>query len=92
MIVGTVINSIWSTRKVDALTGIKLMVVETMERPQGRIIVAADFVGAGIGDRVLITQGGSARRMQGIEEAPVDAVIVGIVDENQEESVKGVAE
>ena len=91
MIVGRVINSIWSTRKVDALTGIKLMVVETMDRDQGRIIVAADFVGAGIGERVLITQGGSARRMQGIEEAPVDAVIVGIVDESQEEPVKGVS-
>jgi ethanolamine utilization protein EutN len=87
MIVGKVINSIWSTRKIDALTGIKLMVVQTLDKAEGRIIVAADFVGAGIGERVLITQGGSARRMHGIENAPVDAVIIGIIDENQDESL-----
>lgn len=90
MIIGKVINSIWSTRKVDSLTGIKLMVVQTTDTSAGRIIVAADFVGAGIGERVLITQGGSARRMQGIENAPVDAVIIGIIDENQEEPVEEV--
>ncbi|MHB8170108.1 MAG: EutN/CcmL family microcompartment protein [Thermincolia bacterium] len=92
MIIGKVINSIWSTRKIDSLTGIKLMIVQTMDTPQGRTIVAADFIGAGIGERVLITQGGSARRMHGIENAPVDAVIIGIIDENQEEPVKEVAE
>jgi len=92
MIVGKVINSIWSTRKIDALTGVKLMVVQTMDTPQGRTIVAADFVGAGIGERVLVTQGGSARRMKGVEHAPVDAVIVGIIDESQELSAAEVAE
>lgn len=92
MIIGKVINSIWSTRKVDTLTGVKLMIVQTMDTPQGRFIVAADFIGAGIGERVLVTQGGSARRMHGIEGAPVDAVIVGIIDENQEEPLKEVGE
>lgn len=92
MIIGQVINSIWSTRKIDSLTGVKLLIVQTMDTPQGRRIVAADFVGAGIGERVLITQGGSARRMHGIENAPVDAVIIGIIDENQEEPVKEVVE
>lgn len=90
MIVGKVINSIWSTRKVDSLTGIKLMVVQTTDTPQGRVIVAADFVGAGIGETVLVTQGGSARRMKGLQEAPVDAVIIGIIDENQEGPLKEV--
>lgn len=85
MIIGKVINSIWSTRKLDSLMGVKLMVVQTMDTPQGRVIVAADFIGAGIGERVLVTQGGSARRMKALEHAPVDAVIVGIIDENQDE-------
>lgn len=86
MIIGKVVNSIWSTRKLDALNGLKLMIVKTMDKPPGRYIVAADFVGAGIGERVLVTQGGSARRGQGLEHSPVDAIIVGIVDEdNQEE-------
>jgi len=43
------------------------------------------MIGAGIGERVLITQGSSARRMTGYENAPIDATIVGIIDENQQE-------
>ena len=39
---------------------------------------------AGIGDRVIITLGSSARRMVGNDEVPVDAAIVGIVDEECE--------
>lgn len=93
MIIGKVVNSIWSTRKLEYLNGLKLMIVKTMDKNPGRLIVAADFVGAGIGERVLITQGGSARRAHGIENAPVDAIIVGIVDEdNQEEPLDGVVE
>lgn len=90
MIIGEVINSIWSTRKLESLTGIKLVVVKTMDRSPGRIIVAADFVGAGIGEKVLITQGGSSRNARGIEESPVDAVIVGIIDESQSEPLEEV--
>lgn len=90
MIIGEVINSIWSTRKLESLTGIKLVVVKTMDRSPGRIIVAADFVGAGIGEKVLITQGGSSRNARGIEESPIDAVIVGIIDESQSEPLEEV--
>lgn len=90
MIIGKVVNSIWSTRKLDSLTGVKLMVVQTLDRPNGRFIVAADFIGAGIGEKVLITQGGSARRVSGIENSPVDAVIIGIIDEGQGEPLEEV--
>ncbi|ADG80937.1 ethanolamine utilization protein EutN/carboxysome structural protein Ccml [Thermincola ferriacetica] len=92
MIIGKVVNSIWSTRKLDCLNGLKLMVVKTLDKPPGRYIVAADFVGAGIGERVLVTQGGSARRAHGLDNTPVDAIIVGIIDENQEEPLNGVVE
>ncbi len=87
MIIGRVINNIWSTRKDQSLIGIKLMIVQTLDTPSEenrRIIVAADLIGAGIGERVLITEGSSARRMMGLENAPIDAIIVGIIDENQE--------
>ena len=47
----------------------------------GRAIVAVDTIGAGEGQLVLITQGSSARMAEGFNKAPVDAVIVGIVDE-----------
>lgn len=90
MIIGKVLNSIWSTRKDETLTGIKLMIVQTMDTPQGRIIVAADLIGAGIGEKVLVTQGGSARRMDGLKDAPVDAVIIGIIDENQDDPLNEV--
>lgn len=89
MVIGKVLKSIWSTRKDESLNGIKLMVVQLLDTPQegqGRIIVAADLIGAGVGEKVLITQGSSARRTQGFENVPIDAMIVGIIDENQEDS------
>lgn len=63
------------------------MVVKLLDRPdgKGKIIVAVDMIGAGIGERVLITQGSSARRMGGYQDSPVDATIVGIIDEDQPE-------
>lgn len=88
MLIGKVINSIWSTRKEESLRGAKFMIVQLLDQPEegkGRIIVAVDMIGAGVGERVLITQGSSARRTAGFQDAPVDATIVGIIDENQQE-------
>jgi len=89
MIIGRVINSIWSTRKEESLRGAKLMVVQlldTSEEGKGKIIVAVDMIGAGIGERVLLTQGSSARRIYGFQDAPIDATIVGIIDEEQQQA------
>ncbi|NYE58483.1 EutN/CcmL family microcompartment protein [Carboxydothermus ferrireducens] len=87
MILGKVIDNVWSTKKDESLTGIKLMVVKALDEAEGRIIVAADLIGAGIGETVIISMGGSAaRKFAGLENTPVDAVIVGIVDERMEES------
>lgn len=47
----------------------------------GRAIVVIDSIGAGDGQLVLITQGSSARLAEGLNKLPVDAVVVGIVDE-----------
>ncbi len=91
MKIGRVINSIWSTRKDEGLVGIKLLVVQLMERPgddKGRIIVAGDMIGAGIGEKVLVSQGSSARRMGNLKNSSIDAVIVGIIDEGQNEISK----
>ena len=49
-------------------------------RPGANTIVAVDSLGAGIGEMVLFCQGSSARLAPGLKEAPVDAVIIGIVD------------
>lgn len=52
----------------------------TQFRPGVNTIVAVDTVGAGIGELVLFCQGSSARLANGLKEAPVDAVVIGIVD------------
>ncbi len=83
MIVGKVVGSVVSTRKNDKLVGSKFMVVEPVESMQsdtGRI-VAVDNIGAGIGEIVLVAQGSAARIGCDAKDAPIDAAIVGIVDE-----------
>ncbi|VVS91715.1 EutN/CcmL family microcompartment protein [Desulfoluna spongiiphila] len=84
MIVGKVIGNVWATRKEDGLSGMKLMVVRRLDACTNEeldSLVAVDFIGAGIGDRVLVTTGSSARNAGAISDAPVDATIVGIIDE-----------
>lgn len=80
-----VIGHVWATKKEEKLNGYKLMVVQSSLGDEKEIFVAADFVGAGISDSVLITTGSSARTNN--ENIPIDAAIVGVVDalEIQEE-------
>ena len=81
MIVGKVVGSIVSTRKNEKLVGNKFMIIEPLEemgQGSGRF-VAIDNIGAGIGETVLVATGSAAR--VGMENVPVDASIVGIVDE-----------
>lgn len=83
MITAKLIDNIWATRKVDALSGYKLMMAELIDGTMsGRRIVVVDTISAGIGDRVIITTGSSARRMLEDDNIPVDAVVVGIIDED----------
>lgn len=84
MLIGKVISNVWATRKDEKLTGLKLMVVE-IEGMEDRVIVAADYIGAGEGDKVIITTGSSARRVFG-NDIPVDATIVGIIDSPESEA------
>ncbi len=84
MIIGKVVGSVVSTRKCDNLVGNKFMVIEPL--PSMRVssrIVAIDKIGAGIGEFVLVAQGSAARVGCDMERAPVDAAIVGILDEGQ---------
>ena len=83
MIVGKVIGSVVSTRKNEALIGNKFMIVEPLDcmlHAKSRL-VATDNIGAGIGEIVLVAMGSAARIGTGNEDAPVDAAIVGIVDD-----------
>ena len=83
MMIGTVIGNVWATRKEEALNGLKLMVVQRVDVLDSALkesFVAVDCVGAGIGERVLVVCGSSARMALRNREAPVDAAIVGILD------------
>ena len=82
MFKGIIRGTIVSTRKQDSLVGSKFMEIEIIKNGEltGEFIVAIDSVGAGIGETVLITTGSSARLALHNQNAPADAVIVGIVD------------
>ena len=79
---GIIVGNIVSTRKQTSLVGSKFMEVRLIKngKPTDEYIVAVDSVGAGIGETVLLTLGSSARIALHNTNAPVDAVIVGIVD------------
>ena len=82
MLVGKVVGTIVSTRKNEKLVGSKFLVIEPIEKlgDPNKKVVAIDNVGAGIGEIVLVATGSAARIGCDMQTAPVDAAIVGIVD------------
>jgi len=89
MFLARVTGSVIATQKVATMTGHKMMVVEPLRVDPdsrgkligtGRTFVCIDTVGAGQGEVVLIVQGSSARLTPETGKMPVDAAIVGIVD------------
>lgn len=89
MFLARVEGSVVSTKKDESMSGRKLLILRpqlvddkdpSKFRPGSNTIVAVDSVGAGIGEMVLFCQGSSARLAPNLKEAPVDAVIIGIVD------------
>ena len=78
-VVGTVV----ATRKDDSLSAITLLLVQPLgadRQPSGRVLVAVDAVGAGVGEEVFFVRGKEASFPFYPVEPPVDAGIVGIVD------------
>ncbi len=87
MILGQVVGTVVSTRKDAGLSGLKLLVVRELDdalAPTGHLVVSADAVGAGRDEVVLVAAGSSARLTEATRDKPVDSVIVGIVDEVEE--------
>lgn len=77
MKIGTVTGSVWSSRKAACLMGQTFLVVSTLTGD----VVAADQVGAGKGDRVLLVTGNVASRF--CMDAPIDAAVVAILDQGE---------
>lgn len=88
MFIARVRGNVVTTQKVPAMGGMKLLIVEPLQvddqgktfRNTGRSFVAVDHLGAGDNELVLVTQGSSARMTDSTHEAPVDCVVIGIVD------------
>jgi ethanolamine utilization protein EutN len=89
MFLARVEGSVVSTKKETAMNGRKLLLLRpqlvdekdpTKFRPGQNTIVAVDSVGAGINELVMFCQGSSARLAAGLKDAPIDAVVIGIVD------------
>lgn len=84
MILAKVIGNVWSTKKKDTISALRLLFIQPLGRdlkPDGHVVVAVDEVGAGFGELVIVTQGAPA--MQAFNKdnlIPIDAVVVGIVD------------
>ena len=80
---GKVIGTVVSTRKDQELGGLKFLIVKGCDfdgTPNGAAVVAADAVGAGLGEIVLYASGSSARQTRETKDRPVDATIMAIVD------------
>ena len=82
MKVGTVKGKIWATRKLDELPNGALLEIDLIE--DGKVserVLAYDPLGAGTGEQVLITQGSVAKGWFESGDAVIDALVIGIVDE-----------
>ena len=89
MFLAKVEGAVVATKKDVHMVGRKLLLLRpqlvddkdpTKFRPGVNTIVAVDSVGAGVDEMVMFTQGSSARLAPNMKDAPVDAVIIGIVD------------
>jgi microcompartment protein CcmK/EutM len=83
MTLGKVVGTVVATHKEQTLEGLKFMLVRQVDtdgQETGGFVVAADAVGAGPGELVLVASGSSARQTQATNNRPVDAVIMAIVD------------
>ena len=84
MLLAKIVGTVVATRKDPRLVSSKLLVVRPMDprgTAEGNYLVAIDTVDAGVGETVLVVSGSSARMASGLKDCPVDAAIIGIIDE-----------
>ena len=84
MVVAKIVGTVVATRKDPRLVSTKLLIARPLDlrgKSEANYLVAVDTVDAGVGETVLIVSGSSARMAVGMKDCPVDAAVVGIVDE-----------
>lgn len=83
MQIARVRGTVVSTQKDPSLMGVKFLLVQLIDeegQPLPEYEVAADCVGAGVNEWVLVSRGSAARQLAGFEKRPLDALVVGIID------------
>ncbi len=83
MLLGRVVGTLVATRKEPTLDGLKFLVLKQLDvecQETGGYRVAADAVGAGVGEVVLYATGSSARQTKFTHQRPCDGVVMAIVD------------
>jgi len=84
MFVGKVVGTLWSTKKTVNIESLRFLLVHPYDldkEPTKNIVVAADILGAGIGELVMVAYGRAARLAVGNEDCSIEAAVVGIIDE-----------
>jgi microcompartment protein CcmK/EutM len=84
MLIGRVIGDVVATQKVPSHQGRKILVVQPLNldgSDRGDPVLSLDAVGAGIGERVLLTnEGFSAMTAVGRPNSPIDSAVIGVID------------
>ena len=84
MFIGKVVGSLWATRKIENTSGIKFLIIQPYnlnKAPNTDTIVAADTLGAGEGELVMVAYGRAARMAVGNDDMSIEAAVIGIIDE-----------
>lgn len=83
MLIGKVVGTLVASRKESSMEGLKFLVLKQLDiegKETGGYRVAADAVGAGLGEVVLYATGSAARQTKMTHQRPCDGVIMAIVD------------
>ena len=84
MLIARVIGDVVASQTVPSHEGRKILVVQPLEldgSDRGEAVLALDAVGAGVGERVLLsTEGFSAMTAVGRPNSPIDAAVIGVID------------
>ena len=84
MFIGRVIGSLWATRKTENTKGLKFLIIQPYnlnKAPNTDTIIAADKLGAGDGEMVMVAYGRAARLAIGNDDISIEACVTGIIDE-----------
>src|SRR5580704_2038518 len=84
MLIGRIIGDVVATQKVPSHEGRKILIVQPLQldgTDRGDPVLALDAVGAGFGERVLLTSDGfSAMTAVGRPNSPIDSAVIGVID------------